>query len=181
MPQSDFFNSTNPTDYYLELKRHTITEKSISGELTLYAPRRSHHGDGGIYNKVIASWDTLELMWNENKRGESCIPLGVFKMGRRTIGGYAERYGKRFGHPYVWEVEGVDNRSEILIHCGNYPRNTKGCILVGEQMPDHRPDYIRNSAKTYKDFFTTVDELMLEKIAGHTFYLVVLGKYMRPI
>lgn len=61
---------------------------------------------------------TLELPWLENKRNISCIPEGVY---------YCEK-----GLKYV-RVNGVNNRSGILIHSGNTIADSSGCILVGQQ------------------------------------------------
>lgn len=67
---------------------------------------------------------TLELPWLGNKRNVSCIPRGEYEcrfMERSSSGKYKN----------VYHVLNVDNRSGILIHNGNLPSHTRGCILVG--------------------------------------------------
>lgn len=64
---------------------------------------------------------TLELPWRENKRGVSCVPAGAYKLTRH----HSERF------PNTWGLHNVPGRDAILIHVGNTPRDTEGCILVG--------------------------------------------------
>lgn len=63
----------------------------------------------------------LEPPWLHNERGKSCIPLGTYKGKRHS--------GPKFGE--VWEIMDVPGRDEILVHAGNLPADTHGCILVG--------------------------------------------------
>ena len=69
---------------------------------------------------------TLELPWLENKRRESCIPPGSY----RAIKHQSPRFGAT-----LW-LQDVPGRSEILIHFGNYRRDTLGCILPGASLKD---------------------------------------------
>ncbi len=65
---------------------------------------------------------TLERPWRDNRRGESCIPAGVYECARVK--------SPRFGNTF--EITLVPGRSEILFHKGNIDDDTHGCILVGE-------------------------------------------------
>jgi hypothetical protein len=65
---------------------------------------------------------TLELPWLDNKPDVSCIPTGVYSV----IPYSSEKY------PNVYEISLVEYRSNILMHIGNYSKDTKGCILVGQ-------------------------------------------------
>jgi len=64
---------------------------------------------------------TLELPWFENQNQISCIPVGTYKCKRHS--------SVKFGN--VWEICDVPNRDAILIHAGNLPKDTHGCVLVG--------------------------------------------------
>jgi len=64
---------------------------------------------------------SLELPWMDNQRKVSCIPAGVYKM--------IEHVSPKFG-PCYW-IQGVPNRSEILIHPANHVRQLLGCIAPG--------------------------------------------------
>jgi len=70
---------------------------------------------------------TLEQPWRNNRKGESCIPTGDYG---------CIPHGWEDGTPVhkkkVWEVTNVPgDRNAILFHVGNYPKDSKGCILVG--------------------------------------------------
>lgn len=70
---------------------------------------------------------TLELPWRDNKPNISCIPNGEYFcqfMARSSSGKYKN----------VYHVQDVDGRTAILIHNGNTPDHTRGCILVGMSM-----------------------------------------------
>lgn len=64
---------------------------------------------------------TLELPWQGNKKNVSCIPIGHYTVIPRKSRKYKEHY----------HVIDVHNRGYILMHSGNLPRHTKGCILSG--------------------------------------------------
>ena len=66
---------------------------------------------------------TLERPWLDNKNNVSCIPKGVYKCVRWKSAKYAN----------AWHVQNVPSREAILIHVGNFPKDTEGCILVGTE------------------------------------------------
>lgn len=64
---------------------------------------------------------TLELPWKDNQRRVSCIPEGKYQV----IPHHSPKFGSCF-----W-LQDVPNRSEILIHPGNFTSQILGCILPG--------------------------------------------------
>lgn len=83
-------------------------------------------GTGSVFNNLgrkIFEFKTLELPFLNNKVGISCIPSGYYKVEKRQ----SVRFGSHF------HIKDVAGRSMILIHIGNYHRNTSGCILVGSE------------------------------------------------
>lgn len=80
----------------------------------------SDHGD------IVETYFSLELPWKDNKRRESCIPLGTYKVKKHV----SPKFGKCF-----W-IQDVPNRSEILIHPANYRRQLLGCIAPGMNHAD---------------------------------------------
>lgn len=75
------------------------------------------------------TYATLEPKWVDNKRGESCIPAGNYKLKMRRSP-MVERTS-RGKYKDGWEVVGVKGRTYIMIHPGNFESDTNGCILVG--------------------------------------------------
>ena len=78
---------------------------------------------------------TLELGWKYNEKYISCIPKGTYRVELE--------YSPDFD-AMLYELKGVENRSEIKIHNGNFYDQIKGCILVGDSH-----DYI--DGDIYKD------------------------------
>lgn len=69
---------------------------------------------------------TIELAWRDNKPDISCIPVGEY-LCQRTV---------KIKHGECFEILYVPNRSDILIHKGNFTTDTLGCIILGEQFED---------------------------------------------
>lgn len=66
--------------------------------------------------------------------GKTRIPAGVYAIKLRKVGGFHERYSKRFGKEHfgmLW-IQDVPGFEFILIHLGNTPKDTAGCLLVGQ-------------------------------------------------
>ena len=94
----------------LLLIRDTFSKVSTLGELFLNGERMC---------------DTLENPWIDNQRNISCIPEGVYPVRLR----YPRESGTRdYLHLLVQDVP---NRDFILVHRGNFPSQTQGCLLVG--------------------------------------------------
>lgn len=66
---------------------------------------------------------TLELPWKNNQHSVSCIPVGTYEVQLLP--------SAKFHGALVPHVLNVPNRDSILIHIGNFPRDTEGCLLVG--------------------------------------------------
>lgn len=94
----------------LHLQRFLSTNGFVAGTIEL--------DDCTIY--------TLELPWRNNERGMSCIPHGLYEV---TPHGWEEDTQVKFKQTY--HIQDVVGRSAILIHVGNYTKDTDGCVLVG--------------------------------------------------
>jgi RHS repeat-associated protein len=92
----------------IDIRRTTQTTSSTVGTLTV--------------NYLPVGY-TLELPWRENKKDESSIPTGLY-------------FGKVEDHPRKGRVIRLSrvpgDRSGILIHKGNIPKDILGCILPGK-------------------------------------------------
>ena len=102
----------------LLLIRDTFTDKSVMGKLYCNGEFIAH---------------TLELPWKDNQKSVSCIPGGRYNCRVRLA---RESATRDYVHLLIQDVE---NRSYILFHRGNYPSDSRGCILTGThraQVPD---------------------------------------------
>ena len=112
----------------------------------------------GTNDSVIAKWDCLELPWLNNQRRISCIPKGNYKAKKHN----SPKFGKS-----LW-LQDVPNRSEILVHKGNYHFDILGCILIGKFLKDINNDGlidVLESGKAIKEllsYLKDIDGIMIE-------------------
>ena len=136
---------------YIKLTRTYQDDYQTQGELEVIKD-----------NNILFTCKTLELPWRDNQRRISRIPSGIYPV--------LKHISPRFGDT-LW-IHDVPNRSEILIHRGNYHRDTLGCILVGEKLIDIDGDGhkdVTNSRVTMNWLFDIVlDELAIEIIERWT-------------
>ena len=78
---------------------------------------------------------TLEDVFREIKvPGKTRIPGGRYKISLANWGDMNSRYLKKFGpefHKGMLILHDAPNFTGVLIHMGNTPEHTEGCILVG--------------------------------------------------
>lgn len=107
---------------------------------------------GRLYVDGIYHCDTLEDTYRdlekENKvKGETCIPFGTYSL---TLGIQSPRFKDNksyaFCDGYLPRLENVPHFDGILIHIGNYPKDTDGCILVGQ---NKEKGAVLNSTNTF--------------------------------
>tara|TARA_R100001143_G_scaffold48641_1_gene43516 strand:- start:1918 stop:2352 length:435 start_codon:yes stop_codon:yes gene_type:complete len=143
----DISKNTEVKGVNLLIIRDAFTDKSTIGKLFL-------NGEKFCY--------TLELPYLDNQRSISCIPEGEYKVRLRTA---RESATRDYLHLLVQDVDG---RSYILVHIGNYPKDTKGCILVGQS---RKHDAVYNS--------TLAMELLMKEIVnlgGTNINLIIKNK-----
>lgn len=70
---------------------------------------------------------TLELPYINNQNNISCIPTGRYKI--------VKHISPKFKLCFL--IKNVKDRENILIHAGNYTKDTQGCILVGFKKQDN--------------------------------------------
>ncbi|MGI9251371.1 MAG: DUF5675 family protein [Pseudohongiellaceae bacterium] len=119
--------------------------------------------DGAI--RTICS--TMELGWNDNKRSKSCIPAGEYPLIMRKVGKYYAAYHKRWGHPWVYEVGDVPNRSAILIHAASGAAQVQGCIATATATRITKDGRLRGTGRSreaYQKFFTIAEYERFDKL-----------------
>jgi hypothetical protein len=93
-------------------------------------------------------------------QGETRIPAGTYDIQLRTVGGFHQRYGAKYGtmHKGMLHVQNVPGFEYILIHCGNTDDNTEGCLLVGNTSQENltRSGLIGESVNAYKRIYPSI-------------------------
>ena len=132
--------STEPT-HLEQLNQHvdrllqcsTLRSQHIQEREKLYVVRASQNTKQTlgviVYMGQVLAF-VLELPWYDNRRVISRIPSGIFPWVKHTSPKYAS---------VLW-LHTVPNRSEILLHRGNYYGDTKGCLLPGLSLKDINRD-----------------------------------------
>ena len=92
-------------------------------------------------------------------RGETRIPAGVYDVTLRTVGGFHGRYARdprtRDFHEGMLWVRDVPGFEYILLHIGNFERDTDGCLLVG-MTASHAHMAVYRSAEAYQALYRRV-------------------------
>ena len=89
--------------------------------------------------------------------GETAIPYGEYPITFRTEGSIYEDYKVRFKdigneRGTLW-IRNIPNYEYVLIHVGNFPKDTLGCILVGNCVS---LDNIHDSTIAYKKIYPVI-------------------------
>lgn len=91
---------------------------------------------GKLYLNDTYLCDTLEPPKYVN---HPCIDKGTYRIGYQ----YSNKFGLNM--PFLLSVNG---RVGIMIHPGNYPKDTHGCILVGRNLAKGS---VSNSKQTFQN------------------------------
>jgi len=119
----------------IQLKRRWFNARATIGELFL-------EGD------VLRQCYTLEDAVRDIKiQGETAIPEGKYEV----ILNYSDRF-KRI----MPRLLNVPNYRGILIHSGNNPDQTEGCILVGRIIVNN--EFIGESRMAFNELFNKLEE-----------------------
>lgn len=143
-------------DRYYKGPNYTIGRLYIDGE---YFCDTLEDVDRGLLQSM-----SLEEINSLKVYGETAIPRGTYKI---TLDVQSPKYKNRNQYkfckgylPRLLEVPGYDG---ILIHIGNYIKDTYGCILVGENKVKGQ---VINSTATFKKLYniliTSKDDLEIE-------------------
>ena len=93
--------------------------------------------------------------------GETAIPTGTYKIDMNTVSPkFKDRSWAKFCGGKLPRLIDVPGYSGVLIHVGNKPADTLGCILVGDNKIKGQ---VINSTSTFQELYS----LMLKaKVAG---------------
>jgi len=150
----------------LEVIRFSSGTDSTNGMLLEIDKHASApHAEGYRCKRTFLAY-TLEDEYRKDKvYGETRIPNGTYKLALRTVGGYNEKYKRRFPdfHVGMLHVTDVPNFEYILIHCGNTDEHTAGCLLVGDSQENNqitKNGFIGKSTQAYKRIYPRIAEAL---------------------
>jgi len=136
--------------FKLKVTRFSENEKQSLSNFTVFDE----------YECDVLSGYILELPYRNNETGVSRINEGEYNCVKRN----SPKYGDHF------HVLDVFDRLYILIHVGNYYKNTRGCLLPGDNLIDIDGDGM-------KDVTNSGDTMgLLNKILPNNFKLIVENK-----
>ena len=124
--------------------------------------------NGMLFIDGIFECYTLEDQYQAVKvMHETCIPEGTHDIKFRTVGGFHEKYKKRYGNDHygMLHLQDVPNFTYILIHAGNTDEHTSGCLIVGETQQDldiSDDGFIGHSGKAYLKLYNKVAKQLLQ-------------------
>jgi hypothetical protein len=110
----------------------------------------------------------LEYIKDVKIAGETAIPTGRYAV---TLAVQSPKYKYRkayeFCNGYVPRLINVKGFEGILIHIGNYPKDTEGCILVGKNTVKGA---VTESTETFKKLY---DKMRMAADCGEEIYITV--------
>lgn len=149
-------------DSELQLNRLIFTDKSTLGDLywkggefecnTLEdtCRRRDKNNDG-------------RLQQDEKVYGETAIPAGRYEIKME----WSDHYKRKM--PFL---QNVPLYKGVMIHWGNWAKDTLGCILVGEKLKGQE-DFVSASQKNYNE----LEPKILEALSKGRLFINISGGY----
>lgn len=123
------------------------------GELNVY-----DNNDELIFNCVTL--ENPEIGCTPNM--DLAVPFGLYNVTDR----WSNRFSPRFNHNVLHiHNEEVPYKRYILLHNGNYSKDTLGCILLGKTIArdeNGKAVAISNSVATMKNFYNIIDRYELK-------------------
>ncbi|MBQ9391956.1 MAG: hypothetical protein IJU02_07175 [Lachnospiraceae bacterium] len=105
-------------------------------------------------DRGLAQDMTLSKIEKIKVKGDTCIPYGKYKVSLNIV---SAKYSDTKKYPYAAIAKGrmpriinVPGFEGILIHAGNTPKDTMGCLLVGENKVKGQ---VINSQATWKKLY----------------------------
>lgn len=119
-------------DIFTSMQKETVMEGQNMMSL-LRLIRYNHHSSATVGDLIFPCGTvlkSLELPWLDNQNYVSCIPIGIYQVKKR-MSPVVKRTSKG-KYEEGFEICNVPNRTFVMFHIGNFPRNSDGCVLTGE-------------------------------------------------
>jgi hypothetical protein len=127
---------------------------------------KENFSDGLFFINGLFQIHTLEPEYREIKiAGKKRVPNGRYKIGFRTEGGFHNRYLKKFGeefHKGMLEIKDIPDFKYVLVHIGNFRKDTLGCLLTGMSNNADDAAFIGGSVEAYKKIYPLIRDALLK-------------------
>lgn len=117
------------SEFKILIERFKVTEDYTYGRCTVF---------NGSQTPVFSSL-SLERGWLNNEKNISSIPTGIFEC--------KWEYSPKFDS-MLWEIYGVEGRTECKFHVANFVSDLNGCIALGNRLADLNSDHILDIANS---------------------------------
>ncbi len=108
------------------------------------------------YDRNLTSTMPLEDIKKIKVKDETAIPTGTYTV---TLNEKSPRFGSRAQYAFcngkLPRLKNVPGYEGVLIHIGNKPSDTSGCILVGE---NKAVGQVLNSTNTFRNLYKKLSE-----------------------
>jgi len=101
---------------------------------------------GSLYLDGKLLCKTMELRWQGNRKGISCIPEGDYLTTKEPPIPANDPSGRKQRDYWHFRIHDVPDRSGILIHKITYVKDLQGCIGVGQDFRDFNKDGVLDMA-----------------------------------
>ena len=117
-------------------------------------------------NNLFECYSLEDQYQTQKVMHETCIPEGKYEIKLRTVGGFNERYTKKYPtmHRGMLWIQDVPGFEYILIHQGNTDEHTSGCLIIGDTQQDLDVSFngmVGSSANAYKKLYPKVSGAIL--------------------
>ena len=127
-------------------EEYTIGKLYINGQ---YFCDTIEDTDRGLTSKM-----SVDEILNIKIAGKTAIPTGTYyvTLGVKSAKFSTKKYEKQYGwiNGYLPRLLNVKGYSGVLIHIGNEPKDTDGCLLVGENKAKGK---VLNSTATFQKLY----------------------------
>lgn len=150
----------------LKVKRKAKRETYVIGDLSIdevFFSNTLEDTDRGLTSDM-----SDEQIKEIKQKGITAIPTGRYKVVMNVQSPKFSKYKQyEFCKGYLPRLVDVPGYEGVLIHIGNYPKDTDGCILVGKNTVKGA---VMNSTATFKKLY---DILKNEDEAGEDIYITI--------
>lgn len=119
-------------------------------------------------DRGLLSSQSLQEIQSSKVYGKTAIPKGDYKIDMDTVSpAFKDRSWAKFCDGKLPRLKDVKGYEGVLIHVGNKPEDTLGCILVGENKVKGQ---VINSVSTFQKLYSVI---LKAKLLGEELSIII--------